>query len=182
MPLLTRVTRARFVAVMLAVVLVFVLVLARPAPAAPNRAAPDALDPPPNRAALVVQFGDGTLASECVAFAEEQVSGAALLTRSQFAVAVVEDNLGAFVCQIEDEGCPADDCLCALPLSWAYWLGSSTAPGTWQFAPVGASTRVVRDGAVDGWVWGDGAPPALSFADVCVSPRVYLPLVVSYTQ
>lgn len=172
-------TRARLAAAVLGVVLLSALVVARPTPAAPPPAAPATS---PNRAALVVQFGDGTVASECVAFAEDEISGAALLTRSNFDVALVEDNLGAFVCKIGDEGCPADDCLCALPTTWAYWLGSTVTPGTWQFAPIGASTRTVRDGAVDGWVWGDGAPPAVSFADVCVPPKVYLPLVVSYTQ
>jgi hypothetical protein len=135
----------------------------------------------PGRAGLVVQVSDTTVITRCVTFAEEQISGVDLLARSGLAFEVATDPaFGAFVCKIDRAGCAAEECLCEYPPDyWRYWL---LVDGAWQSSSVGASSRVLRDGAVDGWSWTADAPPAVAFADICPSEaenRVYLPLVTS---
>ena len=70
------------------------------------------------------------------------------------------------MCSIEGEGsddptncfasCSGGDC--------EYWAYYARADGAWRFSNVGAATRTVRDGDIDGWAWGaggitSGAPP-----------------------
>lgn len=133
----------------------------------------DAQQPDLHQAGLVVVHGDGSVFSGCVAFSEESISGAELLRRSGLEVTLdAYGGLGYGVCGIGDEGCPAgQDCFCqcrATPC--AYWVYSHRhADGSWAISGVGASSWQVRDGDVDGWVWGDGstAPPAVDFEQVC---------------
>ncbi len=50
---------------------------------------------------------------------------------------------------------------------WAYAL-ANPGEGTFSQAPVGAGSRTVTDGAVDGWRWGSGDPPAFrSIERIC---------------
>lgn len=139
------------------------------------------------RAGLVVQLGDATVITRCVAFQGEQITGMALLKQSGLDLTIATDpSFGEFVCKIDREGCPADDCLCAYPPNfWRYWL---LVDGAWQFAPVGASSRTLRTGDVDGWVWGGDAAdtpatlPTISFAEICPAATnnlTYLPLMVT---
>lgn len=130
----------------------------------------------PHRAALVVVFGEGQAQTRCVEFAEAQISGTDLLRRSGLAVVLSEtQGLGAAVCAIESVGCqfPAEDCFCqcrgAPCRYWTYWHWQG---GTWAYAGFGASSRLLGDGDMDAWVWGDGKtpPPSLTFADVCPGP------------
>jgi hypothetical protein len=132
-----------------------------------------AQQPDLRQAGLLVVHGDGSVVSGCVAFSEESISGAELLRRSGMEVTLdAYGGLGYGVCAIGDEGCPAgQDCFCecrATPC--AYWVYSHRhADGSWAISGVGASAWQVRDGYVDGWVWGDGstAPPAVDFEQVC---------------
>jgi hypothetical protein len=70
----------------------------------------------PNQAGLVVQFGDGRVETRCVAFQDEEISGAdLLLTHSGFDTVIdASSGMGITVCQIETEGCayPAEPCFC----------------------------------------------------------------------
>jgi hypothetical protein len=119
-------------------------------------------------AALLVQFGDGSTVTRCVAFAEESLSGLELLTLSGLDVA----RWGSAVCRIEQEGCdyPAKHCWCQCmgePCRyWSYWQWRD---GRWAFSQVGAASQRVRGGDVQAWVWGDGkSPPALELpAELC---------------
>lgn len=131
----------------------------------------------PQRAALVVVFGEGQIEARCVEFAEAQVSGTDLLRRSGLAVVLSETKgLGAAVCAVEGVGCqfPAEDCFCrcrgAECRYWTYWRWEG---GKWVYSGLGASSRLLGDGDMDAWVWGDGktSPPPLAFADVCGVPR-----------
>jgi hypothetical protein len=123
-----------------------------------------------NYAGLVVRFSDGSVETDCVSFSENTISGADALQRSDFAVEVVESpGLGTAVCKIGSEGCPADTCFCDAENSWKYFLWND---GSWQYASIGASSRTLSSGDIDGWAWGSSsneqaAPPALSFAEVC---------------
>jgi hypothetical protein len=127
------------------------------------------------RAGLVVTLADGRTETRCVAFSEATLSGYELLLRSGLEIAASVAPMGAMVCAIEDTGCPASDCLCQCRgggscVYWSYWRLEG---GEWQYARAGAGSSQVRDGAVDGWVWGPGtvstasAPPLNTFAEIC---------------
>ncbi|HIE38012.1 MAG TPA: hypothetical protein EYP77_02905, partial [Anaerolineae bacterium] len=134
-----------------------------------------AQEPPPHRAGLVVVHGDGRVITRCVPFTEETISGADLLRRSGLSVVMAPfGGLGYGVCAIDGEGCGAgEECFCRCRgATCAYWVYSHRQPdGSWALSGVGASSWLLRDGDVDGWVWGDGtvAPPAISFEAVCGS-------------
>jgi hypothetical protein len=129
-----------------------------------------------NRVALVVDFGNGEVATRCVSFPEEQITGHEALVRSGLPVETDYQAGGAAVCRIDGTGCPAADCFCSCRgggdncVYWSYWHLTGDA---WQYAPGGSGQYQVRDGAVDGWVWGLGSvtqaepPPLVSFGDVC---------------
>lgn len=128
-----------------------------------------------NRAAVVVAFGDGSVAARCVAFEEPQITGLEALERSDLALELDYQGAGAAVCRIDETGCQANDCFCACTggddcVYWSYWHRSGAE---WQYSLVGASTYPLSDGAMDGWAWGPGSveravpPPDLSFEEVC---------------
>jgi hypothetical protein len=133
-----------------------------------------------NRAGLVVVHGDGSVATRCVAFSEASISGADLLARSGFDLAVEASSMGATVCSIDGEGCsfPQQSCFCACEGSpciyWSYWR---LAGDTWRYSNVGAGGSSVSDGEIDGWRWGLGsvekaeAPPVISFEEICAADR-----------
>lgn len=138
----------------------------------------------PNRAALVVVFGDGSVVSRCVGFNEESISGYDLLARGGFAPRTEVTAMGASVCSIEGQGCgDGQDCFCQCLSSpciyWTYW---QLGPEGWRYFNMGAANTQVVDGEMQGWVWGESqpnapaelTPPALAFADVCsVDAPVY---------
>jgi len=126
----------------------------------------------PNRAGLAIQFPDGQIETTCVEFEEDQISGLELLNRSGLVVKVDHSSgLGAKVCKIEETGCnyPEEDCWCQCQGSpcayWNYWLLKN---GQWVYSPLGAGSRRLGDGDVDGWAWGDGQPPPhISLGEIC---------------
>ncbi len=135
-------------------------------------ASPTAAQEPPHRAGLVVVHGDGRAVTRCVSFAEEAITGVDLLRRSGLSVTLSAfGGLGYGVCAIDGEGCQAENCFCQCQGSpCAYWVYSHRQPdGSWAISGVGASSWQLRDGDVDGWVWGDGstAPPPLPFEAIC---------------
>ena len=129
------------------------------------------------RAALIVQFSDGSYVTRCVSFSEESITGLELLTRSGLQVSL----WGGAVCRIEEQGCdyPAQACFCQCKGStcqyWSYWHwradAGATSPGqgAWTYAQIGSGDYRVQDGAIEAWLWGDARnpPAALSFAEVC---------------
>jgi len=127
----------------------------------------------PNRAGLVVQFSDGTVVTRCVTFAEDEISGEDVLQRSGLTVIFdYTSGLGTRVCKIEAEGCdvPAEDCWCQCQGSpCLYWNYFYVADGAWRYSGLGCGSRTVRDGDIEGWVWGDGRtpPPLISLDDIC---------------
>lgn len=133
-----------------------------------------------NHAGLVVTFADGRTERRCVEFAEEEISGVELLRRS--GLAVVFSSSGAFgegVCRIDDTGCSdPGDCFCQCRgADCAFWTYFALEDGEWRFQNVGASQRRLRDGDVDGWVWGSGRTPPepVTFDELC-------PLAAAPTQ
>jgi hypothetical protein len=130
---------------------------------------PGACAQQPNRVGLVVHFGDGSVITRCVEFGEPEINGYDVLVRSGLAViAAYDSGQGAAVCKIEHEGCPAEDCLtCAYPNYWSYW---HLANGAWVYSQVGGSGYTVHNGDVEGWSWGNGAPPPVVPLDQICAP------------
>lgn len=127
----------------------------------------------PHRAGLVVQFSDGTVVTRCVTFAEDEISGEDVLRRSGLTVIFdYTSGLGTRVCKIEADGCdvPAEDCWCQCQGSpCLYWNYFYIADGVWRYSGLGCGSRTVRDGGIEGWVWGNGRtpPPLISLDDIC---------------
>ncbi|MHB8685211.1 MAG: hypothetical protein ACYC9X_12905, partial [Dehalococcoidia bacterium] len=127
---------------------------------APRQTQYSAQPAPVHRAALVVTFSNGTPTKRfCVEFTEPSISGLELLQRSGLPVVTSGGGLGAAVCAIDGVGSTDassySTCL-GHGSSWAYY---QYAAGAWRLSPVGASTTVVSDGAVEGWAWGSNAKP-----------------------
>jgi hypothetical protein len=127
---------------------------------------------PPHHAALIVDFGDGRVVVRVVAFAGETISGVDLLQQAGLDVAVMV-NLGggAALCAVEGVGCAPtpQECFCQCRGSpCRYWSYFHLQDGAWAYAGMGAADHVLRDGDVDGWVWGDGrtAPPLLTWDEI----------------
>ncbi|MGA2285647.1 MAG: hypothetical protein ABSG55_05215 [Dehalococcoidia bacterium] len=129
----------------------------------------------PNRAGVVVSFGDGRSESVCVEFTEPEISGAELLSRAGFSVVESASWGGGATCMIDGVGCPnPSDCWCQCQGgSCRYWAYYTLADGGWRYSAVGSSLRKVHDGDVDGWAWGAGGigtgtePAASSFDAIC---------------
>lgn len=132
----------------------------------------------PNRAGLVVGKGDGSLVTRCVEFVEDELSGYDLLLRSGLQVVATQSGgMGVLICEIDGQGCPANNCWCKCSGStctyWSYW---HLEGGEWSYAFMGALGRRIRSGDVDGWMWGVGdPPPALSFERICAPPATLPP-------
>ncbi len=139
--------------------------------AAPSRASADG----PNRAGVVVSFGDGRSESVCVAFDEPEISGAELLSSAGLPLVTMGSSAGAAVCSIDGVGCGnPGDCFCRCHGgACEYWAYYNLEDGVWRYSATGASLRKVHGGNVDGWAWGaggigTGAQPAASrIEDIC---------------
>ena len=137
----------------------------------------------PSQAGLVVQFGDGHVETRCVAFQEEEITGAdLLLIHSGFDTIVdASSGMGITVCQLETEGCayPSEACFCQCMGGGecAYWNYFYREPGSsaWSYSALGAVLRKVRHGSVEAWVWGNGTTPPTfegTFESICATPTV----------
>jgi hypothetical protein len=132
-----------------------------------------------NRAALLIQYGEGEVWTACVPFEEPEITGLELLLRAGLeVVSSGSSGMGSMVCKIGQRGC--DDptrCLCeckgAACVYWSYW---HQVDGAWRYSNVGASSYRVRPGAVEAWVWGPGSiaeapqPPPIAFDQICLPP------------
>lgn len=131
----------------------------------------------PNQAGIVVVHADGSVISRCVGFTEESITGYDLLVRGEFAIRSDVTAMGASVCSVDGQGCgEGEDCFCQCQSSpcvyWTYW---QLLPEGWRYSNAGPATVQVRDGDVQGWVWGESkpnapaesAPPVLTIGDIC---------------
>jgi hypothetical protein len=135
----------------------------------------------PSQAGLVVQFGDGRVETRCVAFQEEEITGAdLLLIHSGFDTIIdASSGMGITVCQLGTEGCayPSEPCFCQCMGGGecAYWNYFYQEPGSseWTYSALGAVLRKVRHGSVEAWVWGNGTTPPTfegTFESICAAP------------
>jgi hypothetical protein len=123
-----------------------------------------------HRAALVVQHGDGSVVTRCVAFDAATITGEGLLDSS--GVAWSGQTFGGFgvaVCSLDGE--PAHYSTC--PGKESYWaLFVSRGGGAWQLASAGVSSLTLADGDAEGlrYVPAAGVPaPPLAPAGVCAA-------------
>lgn len=124
-----------------------------------------------HHAALVIDFGDGRVLVRVVSFSEETISGVDLLQRSGLDVALMGGLSGTALCAVEGVGCPPtpQDCFCQCRGgSCRYWSYFLLQGGAWVYSPTGAAGRLLGDGDMDGWVWGDGRtpPPLLDWEEI----------------
>lgn len=150
------------------------VVVAQPAspPAAVGAAQQD------NRAVVVVDTGEGEPRRACVVFTEPSITGLDALRAAQMdPVVQTYSGQGGAVCKLCGVGCDAgSSCLtCQSPKYWQYWR-SVGGTGSYSYWRAGAGSTEVRNGDVEGWVWGErnAAPPFYSVETVCADPsRTY---------
>lgn len=123
-----------------------------------------------HHAALVVDHGDGSAVTRCVAFDTSQISGEQLLTLS--GIAWSGQTFGGFgeaVCALDGEPARYVDC----PGKDSYWaVFVSNGGGAWQLAGVGISSLVLGDGDAEGFRY----VPASGVAAVPSSPAGLCPV------
>ena len=123
----------------------------------------------------MIQYGDGTVLTGCVEFAEPEITGLDVLQRSGLDVVYHTTGMGVKICKLGREGCDDPNrCFCqckgASCVYWSYW---HLKDGVWQYSNLGASSHTVQPGAVEGWTWGPGSvnsaiqPPQIRFEDIC---------------
>ena len=121
-----------------------------------------------HRAALVVEHGDGSVVSRCVAFDASRVTGEELLNVS--GIAWSGQTFGGFgeaVCAMDGEPSRYSSC----PGADGYWaVFVVRGGGAWQLSNVGISTLTVADGDAEGFRFvpssGNPAAPPLP-AGIC---------------
>jgi hypothetical protein len=122
-----------------------------------------------NHAGLVVVYGNGSVETKCVSFAEPQITGYQLVERSSFPFTAefYASQKSYAMCSFKSEGCtyPSQKCFCQ-PSFWSYWI---LKPVGWQSSSQGVSLTSVKNGDVQGFRWGNGsaAPPPTSFESIC---------------
>ncbi len=132
----------------------------------------------PNQVGLVVDFGNGTVATRCVVFNEAEITGYDVLQRSGLPLVAQEvGGMGVTICDIGGvSGCSASDCFCECQgMTCTYWRYYHLEGGSWQYSPIGASAYTVQHGDVEGWAWAEEdtssgtQPPVISFDQICGS-------------
>jgi len=125
------------------------------------------------RAVLVVDTG-ARVTRYCVALDGASVTGTRLieLASAQYGMPYSLGFGGQAVCMLHGVGPTGGDCWAEYPNYWGYWHGDGGSGWTW--AGGSAASYLVRDGAVEGWVWGagdtpstHGKPPPTRSSDVC---------------
>ncbi len=137
----------------------------------------------PIRVGLYVQLEDGSSVTRCVALDPanyppgKEATGLDVLRQSGLDLLFeTGGGFGVKICKLDKTGCdfPAEDCFCRCQGNpcqyWTYWYAEN---GAWKYSSVGATGRQVKDGGVEGWVWGDGktAPPASALAEGICAPQ-----------
>jgi hypothetical protein len=116
---------------------------------------------------------------KCVEFAQEAISGLALLelagVNSGQPPQVYDWGGGAYtVCQIDRQPTPVPDKCFAKNMSDPNWSDSYVHNGQWTKRLVGVNGYTVTDGDIEGWTYSTGfgsLPPSIQFSQVCPPPR-----------
>ena len=128
-------------------------------------------------AVVIVDTGSGT--HQSVIHFDGAVSGIeALQLAGADPVTITFGSLGEAVCQLYGVGDAPVPSQC--PGGWTYFRAVGGA-GAWTQSGAGASNTVVHDGDVEGWKYGGGRPPFVSYCDVvgCAPPATDPPPVTA---
>lgn len=121
-----------------------------------------------NRAAVIVDTGT-SVKTVCVRFVEESITGVEALQRAAVdPVLRAFPGKGAAVCSLCGTGCAGDESCLTCDPDGRFWSYSRAPAGTTSLrvSGAGASNTVVRDGDVEGWIWGRGGAPGLVAVEV----------------
>lgn len=148
----------------LAFIVLFVIALVASAAPFPSTAF---AEPEKTRAATVIaQLDDRDVLVRGITFETKQITGLEALLATGLDVVWIDTQFGPAVCAIHGVGMPADNCFGdpqGRYWSYRYWDGAA-----WQEYQVGAGSSVVKNGAIEGWRWGEfgsamkDAPPILA--------------------
>lgn len=136
---------------------------------------------PPPAAGLVVDYGDGRIAWAVVRFDGDEIDGVTLLNESGHDVVTISSGaLGQAICQIDDTGCPPDECrrrLCqTTDRTSPYWqFHRYDGQGGWATMTTGASGAHVRPGDVYLWAWTGTTPTTPPTSLDAILARLDLP-------
>jgi hypothetical protein len=118
-----------------------------------------------DRVAVVVQHGNGTTLSRCVAFSGDSISGEQALAKSGIQAGTLPSGgFGVAVCQLDGE--PASyppSCWTGTSPFWALFVARGS--GSWQYQSVGISSIVLHDGDALGFRYqsqSSHAPPTIA--------------------
>ncbi|MBE0537771.1 MAG: PEP-CTERM sorting domain-containing protein [Phycisphaerae bacterium] len=113
-----------------------------------------------NSAGIYIEWKDGFSVDFMVRFAEESISGLALIQRlaeeTPLTLVVQDYGFGEYVDGIAWDG-HSNEGWGGGEDWWHYW--TRDAGQVWESPMFGASDRIVVDGAYDGWVYGSAAIP-----------------------
>lgn len=131
------------------------------------------------RVGMVIQ-AQGATRTLCLDLPATGATGLDALNATGLDLNVMAGPLGAAICRLDNLGCtfPAEPCFCrcqgASCSYWAYFF--QDAGGTWQYSGLGAASRRLATGAVEGWLWTESANqtptgqlPAISFNTICAA-------------
>lgn len=137
-------------------------------------------------AGLVVQHGDGTVETYCIAFDGDGIRGDEMLRRA----GVSFEHFGGLVCSLgtdPGEACPAassfETCTCKCKgAECTYWAFFTRTYGKgWVYSALGFTAQKAGNGDLQGWKWGRGsamsapAPVDISFEQICGHPPAVVP-------
>lgn len=111
----------------------------------------------PRHADVVVQFGDHATVVRSIVFQTKKITGLQALELTGLDVVWIDTQFGPAVCSIDGVGMPADNCFGdpqGRYWGYNYWDGSA-----WQGYLAGAGDSKVKNGAVEGWRFGNFGDP-----------------------
>ncbi len=99
--------------------------------------------------ALVITYSDGTTHTEIVTVPTDATT-ADVLTAADVPVGLFDAGWGIALCNINNDGCPVDDCFCDAEHFWAYYHLMGDA---WESASTGVADHTPSDRSVEGFAW-----------------------------
>ncbi len=99
--------------------------------------------------ALVITYSDGSTHTEIVSVPADATT-ADVLSAANVPVGLFDAGWGIALCNINNDGCPVDDCFCDVDHFWAYYHLVGDA---WESASTGVADHTPGDRSVEGFAW-----------------------------
>ena len=120
--------------------------------------------------ALVITYSDGTTHTEIVTVPADATT-ADVLEAADTPVGMADSGWGPAICNINDDGCPVDNCFCDSEHFWAYYHLVGDA---WEASAVGVGSYIPGNETVEGFAWSGFdesynptvQPPVKTFAEI----------------